>query len=463
MARQWYAQAKDDGLMRVLWHGNQEMIFVRSQQALSEILVRNSYQFEKPDFIRGFLASIIGWALLTTEGDEHKKQRRNMLPAFSFRHIKDLYPLFWNKSCESVAAMAAECRRQDPVKGCGEMEIASWSARSGLDIIGLAATGIDFGAIADGDNPLAQSYYCLNPAPSDFLLIGMRAFLPQWIVTNLPVPRIWSVNRAAKHIRQVCRELIVEKRAKQASKEDMGVDILSVAMQSGLFSDDNLVDQMMTFLSAGHETTAASLVWAIYLLSKYPHMQERLRAEIREHLPSPDAENYEITSNDIDGMQYLNAVCSEVLRTHGPVATTIRVANCDTVVEGQHIPRGTLLIIPIWAINTDPLLWGPDAAEFKPERWLSAEHGGTSKANAASGGATSNYAFMTFIHGPHSCIGGNFSKSEMACLLAAWVGRFEFTIKNKALLDERNMVVNPSVVAKPEGGLHMLVKVIDGW
>ncbi|KAJ6788126.1 hypothetical protein PWT90_09490 [Aphanocladium album] len=462
MARQWYAEAKDDSLMRVLWHGNQEMIFIRSQQALAEVFVKSSYSFEKPDFIRGFLSVLIGWALLTTEGDEHKKQRRNMLPAFSFRHIKDLYPLFWQKSCEGVTAMTTEWQNEkNDATGYASMEISSWSARSGLDIIGLASSGIDFGAIKDADNPTAKSYWKLNPSPSDFLLIGLRAFLPQWLVMRLPLPRIRTVKKAASHIRGVCRDLIREKRRRVASKQSLGLDILSVAFQSGLFSDENLVDQMMTFLSAGHETTAASLVWAIYLMSKYPAMQERLRAEIRAKLPSPDSANADITSADIDGLPYLNAVCNEVLRTYSPVAATIRVANCDTVVQNTPIPKGTLFIVPIWAINTDPLHWGPNAHEFKPERWLSPEHGGTSKVNAASGGATSNYAFMTFIHGPHSCIGGNFSRSEMACLLAAWVGRFDFRIQDESLLDERNLKVNPSVVAKPEGGLHMLVKAID--
>lgn len=450
--------------MRVLWHGNQEFIFVRSQHALAEILVKNSYQFEKPEFIRGFLSFLLGWALLTTEGNEHKKQRRNMLPAFSFRHIKDLYPLFWQKSCEGIAAMTAAYRESyQAATGQAEMEISAWSTRSGLDIIGLASTGIDFGAIKDAQNPLAQSYYCLNPSPSDFALIGLRAFIPQWTIQYLPIPRVWSIQKAAKHIRGVCADLVKDKKRRLANKEDIGVDILSVALSSGLFTDENLVDQMMTFLSAGHETTAASLVWAIYLLAKYPHMQERLRTEIREKLPSPDSPNPEITSADIDGLPYLNAVCNEVLRTHGPVATTIREATGNTTVQGQYIPRGTLLILPIWAHNTDHMLWGPDAHEFKPERWLSPELGGTSKTNAASGGATSNYAFMTFIHGPHSCIGGNFSKSEMACLLAAWIGRFSFELKDKLLLDERNLHINPSVVAKPEGGLNMLVKLVEGW
>lgn len=70
---------------------------------------------------------------------------------------------------------------------------------------------------------------------------------------------------------------------------------------------------------------------------------------------------------------------------------------------------------------------------------------------------------MTFLHGPHSCIGGAFAKSELACLLAAWIGRFSFELKDKSLLDERNIHINPSVVAKPEGGLEMLVRVVDGW
>lgn len=450
--------------MRFLWHGNQEMLVVRSQHALAEILVKKSYEFEKPEFLRGVLSVIIGWALLTTEGEEHKRQRRNMLPAFSFRHIKDLYPLFWSKACEGVAAMTTICQQKaNAMTGVADMELASWATRSGLDIIGIAAAGIDFGAVKDANNPLAQSYYHLNPSTADITLIALRAFLPQWLMEALPLPRIREVKRAAGQIRKVCQDLIQEKKTRLANKEDIGFDILSVALAGGLFSDKVLVDQMLTFFTAGHETTAASLVWAIYLLTIHPHIQERLRAEIREHLPSPDSETSSITSRDIDSLPYLNAVCNEVLRTHSPVPATARVANCNTTVQGQYIPRGTLLLIPIWAINTDRLLWGPDADEFKPERWLSPEQGGTSSSNAASGGATSNYAFMTFIHGPHSCIGGSFSKAEMACLLATWIGRFSFELQDASLMDSRNMKIPPSPVAKPEGGLHMRVRAMEGW
>jgi cytochrome P450 len=448
----------NDGLIRVMWHFNQDMVIVNSPQALSELLVTKCYNFEKPLFARKFLAFIIGWALLTLEGDEHKKQRRDMLPAFSFRHIKDLYPIFWGKSCESVRQISKACNEN----GYTEMDIAPWTARCALDIIGLAGAGVDFGSIKNPDNPLAASYDFLQPSEADMPLLGLRAFLPDFIMDNLPISKVKNSAKASAHIRGVAHGLIQEKRGLLDNKQDAGLDILTVALGGRLFSEDALVDQVMTFLSAGHETTASSLIWAMYFMAKYPDMQERLRNEIRHTLPSPDS-HAEVTSNDIDAMPYLNAVCSEVLRIHSPVAQSIRVAMNDTTLQGQFIPRDTLLLLVPWATNTDPKQWGNDAGEFKPERWLSPENGGTSANNAASGGATNNYAFMTFLHGPHSCIGGAFAKSELACLVAAWIGRFRFELKDKSLLDESKIKINPSVVAKPEGGMEMCVQVVDGW
>ncbi|KAM3459891.1 hypothetical protein MY5147_003368 [Beauveria neobassiana] len=458
MAKKWIAESPNEGLIRILWHLNQEMVIVNSPQALSELLVTKCYSFEKPLFARTFLAQIIGWGLLTVEGDEHKKQRRDMLPAFSFRHVKDLYPTFWTKSCESVREITASCDD----KGYTETDISGWTARCALDIIGLAGVGVDFGSIKNPENPLAQSYELLQPSDGDMVLLGLRAFFPDFIMNNLPLQRVRDARKASAHIRGVAHELIQEKRRLLESKQDAGLDILTVAMGGRLFSENALVDQMMTFLSAGHETTASSLIWVTYFMAKYPHMQERLRQEIRDALPSPDSDT-EVTSAVIDSMPYLNAVCSEVLRVHSPVAQSIRVATQDTTIQGQFIPKETLLGLVPWATNTDSKQWGDDAHEFNPERWLTPENGGKNATNAASGGATSNYAFMTFLHGPHSCIGGAFAKSELACLAAAWIGRFKFELKDKSLLDESNIKINPSVVAKPDGGMEMCIQVVDGW
>jgi cytochrome P450 len=92
------------------------------------------------------------------------------------------------------------------------------------------------------------------------------------------------------------------------------LDILSVALESGGFTDENLIDQLMTFLAAGHETTASAMTWATYLLAKHPEVQARLRAEIRENLPSISDTDTAVSSSDIGRLPYLSAFCNEVLR-----------------------------------------------------------------------------------------------------------------------------------------------------
>ena len=116
------------------------------------------------------------------------------------------------------------------------------------------------------------------------------------------------------------------------------------------------------------------------------------------------------------------------------------------------------MLVP-WAVNKDVTLWGADANKFNPDRWLPSE----SNSQSANGGAASNYSFLTFLHGPRSCIGQKFAQAEFACLLAAWIGRFEFEIRDERLLDERNIVIKGGVTAKPEGGLFVKTRIVEGW
>lgn len=138
---------------------------------------------------------------------------------------------------------------------------------------------------------------------------------------------------------------------------------------------------------------------------------------------------------------------------------TLRSAACDTSINGQFVPKGTTIILPPWAINTSTESWGPDALEFKPERWLDAD----GKANN-KGGAESNFSFLTFLHGPRSCIGQKFAQAEFECLLAAWVGRFETTFEEGgAFARGEDPEIKGGVTSKPRGGLWVHLKEVDGW
>jgi len=207
---------------------------VTTPKALAEVLTTKCYDFEKPEQLRWSLGRILGIGILFAEGDEHSTQRRKLMPAFSFRHIKDLYPVFWSKSRESVQAMT-KAILADPENP--PVEVGSWASRATLDMIGVAGLGRDFGAIQDPGNPLSQTYQSLfKPSRQGRILGLISLFLPGWFVDSIPVKRNHDVRGAVRVVRSVCAELIQEKKEKLARKEQTGLDILSVAIESGSFT-----------------------------------------------------------------------------------------------------------------------------------------------------------------------------------------------------------------------------------
>lgn len=247
----------NNGLIRYWLPPGQERVLVTSAKGLSEVLVTRNYDFEKPAMLKWSIGRILGNGLLFAEGDEHKRQRKNLMPAFAFRHVKDLYPVFWGKSAECVRAMTEQIRTApaEPAEGghhpdekqaaaaappppsgsSSVMEVGNWASRATLDIIGIAGLGRDFGAIRDPDNELNQTYRELfAPSKAARMLQLLNLILPGWLVYRLPVKRNGDVGVAAEKIRQVCRELVQEKAAKLREAGGLDdADVLSVATESG--------------------------------------------------------------------------------------------------------------------------------------------------------------------------------------------------------------------------------------
>ncbi|KAK4506548.1 hypothetical protein PRZ48_000280 [Zasmidium cellare] len=469
--RDWTANVPNNGLIRYsIWF--QERLLVTSPAALSEVLVTKNYDFIKPPQVRNGLGRILGVGILLAEGDEHKIQRKNLMPAFAFRHIKNIYPVFWNKGRELIDCLSTASKAQaldenqisdtdnhstETKHEPGAIDVGNWSSRATLDIIGLSGMGQDFDSLHDPTNKLSKTYQdVFNPGRTGRLLQLAGLFVPFWILRHLPIKRNHEINGAAEYIKQVCRDMIAKKHlTKEKDPSNVGNDILSIALESGGFADEELVNQMMTFLVAGHETTATAMIWALYSLCKNPEMQSKLREEIRANIPSSASD---ITASQIDECHYLQAVTSEVLRLWSPVALTLRVADKDTSIAGEHIPKGTMIILSPWATNTNKALWGDDGMEFRPERWLNAD----GKANG-KGSAESNYSFLTFLHGPRSCIGQKFAQAEFACLLACWVGRFETRFEEGSPLKEGEPQIKGGVTSKPKGGLWCKLTEVPGW
>lgn len=233
-------------------------------------------------------------------------------------------------------------------------------------------------------------------------------------------------------------------------------NILSAILSSSevSFTEDQMVEQLLTFVAAGHETTASAMSWAAFVFCKHPHIEQRLREEIWASLDSTAWEansDTTVTAAQLADLPYLQAFCNEVLRLYPPIPMTVREAVVDTTLADHVIPKGTTVIVPIWGVNASPALWGPDAADFRPERWL----------ESPSGGCKSNHAFQTFIAGPRSCIGSSFARHEFQCLVAAWVGRFETRFSKGPGWKEPTPYILGGISAKPAPGWEVELKVLE--
>jgi cytochrome P450 len=371
------------------------------------------------------------------------------MPAFAFRHVKDLYPIFWSKSQEMTDRILKTTKTEPD--GSVVIEVRDWASRATLDIIGVAGMGKDFDSLINPENELFQTYKRIFANNRGAQIVQLLlSLLPHWLAINLPLKRNDEIGNAIGTIKKVSRDLISAKRAQLQRGEKPSHDILSVALESGGFTDEDLVNQLMTFLAAGHETTASAMSWAIYCLCKHPSTQQRLRSELRSSLPALSDPTASISSTDIDRLPYLNAVLQETLRIFPPVPLTMRETATDTTIQGSFIPRGTTIVISPWAVNTSTHLWGADAREFNPDRWLGS--------HANTGGAESNYAITTFLHGPRSCIGKEFAKAEFACLVAALVGRFEVEFEE----GEWELKIQGGITARPKGGLRVRLREVGG-
>jgi cytochrome P450 len=174
-------------------------------------------------------------------------------------------------------------------------------------------------------------------------------------------------------------------------------------------ADEEMVDMLLTFLTAGHDTTAKALTWALYLMARSREWEERVLREIADVVPSGTIE-----SHHIDKLTTVSQVIKETLRLYPPAPEITRIASVDTELGDIPIKAGTIIDIPIYVIHRHRALWR-DPDRFDPNRFSLEEEAGRSR-----------YAFMPFGAGPRICIGASFALVEATVLLASFLREFSF-------------------------------------
>ncbi|MBM6594552.1 cytochrome P450 [Microvirga pudoricolor] len=400
------------------------MTVVNDPAIIRHILLDNVANYRKDDLQLRVLAPGLGRGLLTAEGDEWKLQRRTIAPLFTPRTVAGFFPAM----VESANRLVQRWQRRSE----GRVIDASLEmTRITLDVLErtIFTQGVSWDPDALG-RAITRYFDGLGRIdPLD--IFGMPAWIPR-------VGR-WRARPAIRFFDEVVGELITSRKALLASGADAPRDLLTLLLEAadpetgrGL-SDLEVRANIVTFIGAGHETTANALSWSLYLLSQ----DERARARI-EHEVDEVLGDGAFAPEHVERLVYTRAVLEEAMRLYPPAPFLSRAAIADDRIGDLLIPGGSVVTIAPYVLHRHRTLWDePDA--FRPERFLPEERGRIDR-----------FAYLPFGAGPRVCIGMSFAIQEAIVVLA--------TIVRAVRLDlDPAHVVSPMhrITLRPEGGLPM--------
>jgi cytochrome P450 len=392
-------------------------LFLYHPNEIEYVLATNSKNFVKAMSLRSnFFQRLVGNGLLTSEGEEWKRQRRLTSPAFHRHRIANYADTMVNYTNRLTSTWKS-----------GETRDAHRDMmRLTLEIVVRCLFS------ADVSNDVDQVGEILKQLVKPF---ASQATL-KWILNNrLPTPEHIRFHRLARKIDQVVYRLIAERRTNDEG--DLLAMLLAARDEDGSqMNDRQLRDEVMTLFLAGHETTALTLAWSWYLLGANPESEKTFHQELDEVLGSREP-----TMADLPRLKFTEQILKESMRLYPPAYGLGREAINDCEIGGFPVPAGTQVFAFQWATQRDARFFD-DPGAFKPDRWTEDFEAQLPK-----------YAYFPFGGGPRACIGASFAMMEMILVLAT-IGR-KFRLE---LVPEHPVETYPAMSLRPKDGVKVVVR-----
>ncbi|BAQ66208.1 cytochrome P450 [Geminocystis sp. NIES-3709] len=414
-----YNQHPDIFTATVSGLGSGSLVFVTHPQAIQQILTNDRQQFFANGQLNNILTPVVGFSsLLSLDGENHKRERKLLMPSFHGERMQ-IYSNLITEITENIFNQLKP----------GEVFIARELMQEiSLQVIVKIVFGLSEGdrfekmkelikAILDRfNNPINISFLFYDWLKKDF---GAWSPWGGFIRTRMQLDEL------------IHSEINLRRQENNTNRTDILSTLLTAVDEEGKgMSDQELRDELMLMLFAGHETTAIAMTWTLYWLHRQPDIKTKLLTEL--------SENHDRRGETIFKLPYLTAVCNETLRIH-PVAmlTFPRQVMRDTELLDQKIPKDTVLLGCIYLTHHREDLY-PEADKFIPERFLNRQY--------------SPYEFMPFGGGVRRCLGEVLALYEMKLSIAHIITKYDLKLaENKTLKPKRR-----GVVLSPEGGVKMI-------
>ncbi|KAI0731458.1 cytochrome P450 [Fomitopsis betulina] len=425
---------------------------------------------EQSSFIGETYRLLLGPGLMSSVGERHRRQRKTLNPVFSQRNLKEMLPVFYGVIHKLQGAIDAQLQNS----GAKELDVLHWTNRGALEVMGQAGLGYSFDSLQENSsNEFARALKGLFPAMQRIGFI--RTFTPLFLklgprtvrrVFAQLIARVWAPARELLTVVDTldlkAREILAVKRQSLVGEAGEGRDLMACLLKANeeaegedRLTEEEILGQVASFVLAGSDTTGITLAQILQHLAEHPDAQKKLRKEIADARGSRNEDpSFEVLAR----LPYLDAVVKETLRLNTPPTMVSRqlckdvVAPIGTPITGKDgrllkeivIPKGTMVFLGLLAVNVSPAIWGPDAGEWKPERWLAPPP--PSLVEARVPGVYSS--IMTFVGGNRTCIGLKFAELELKAMLSVLLDCFSFAPSGK------NIVWNIATVRYPTVGVE---------
>ncbi|WCJ36551.1 cytochrome P450 family 704 subfamily A polypeptide 1 [Euphorbia peplus] len=439
--------AQKHSTYRLIAPGHSE-IYTADPVNVEYILKTNFPNYGKGPYNCGIMRDLFGDGIFAVDGDKWRHQRRLASYEFSTKVLRDFSSaVFHDNASKLVSELTAGVTQI--------IDLQDMLMKSTLDSIFKVGFGVDLNSLSGTDN--FGSSFAKAFDDSNVIVYWRYVDLIWKIKRFLNVGLEASLKKNIKIINDFIYKLIRLKREQMGNEEKLDGgkgDILSRFLMESEKDPENMTDQYLrditlNFIIAGRDTSANSLTWFFYMLCKYPTLQEKAALEVREvtqvdqgrKLSSTEFSDL-LTEESLEKMQYLHAALTETLRLYPAVPVDGKSAAEDDVLpDGLRVKKGDGLNYTPYAMGRMTYIWGEDAEEFRPDRWL--ENGVFQPQSA--------FKFTAFQAGPRICLGKEFAYRQMKILAASLLFFFRF----KLVDEEKEATYRTMFTLHMDQGLHL--------
>ncbi|KAF8842051.1 cytochrome P450 [Paxillus ammoniavirescens] len=455
-----------------------DALWTADPRTLQYVFHTSSYGFAKAVIPTETIKLFAGQSILSASAHDHQRHRKVMNPAFAVAQLRTFLPVF-RRLASKLSQKWKDHLQVDSSSHI--VNIHPTLAHMTLDILGEVAFDHQFGALDGKENELTKSFHnlftdsMLHPPSWDILFKATWNYIPSFCFRFLKYLPTKEYKRFSDYQRTAVRTAKGLVNGKASDPDKGGKDILSILIQSNLkadaryrLSEEEIFSQIALLLVAGHDTTACTLAWLLYEVSRHPEDQRRVRDEIREARARAQARgDDDLIPSDYDTLAFTNAVIKESLRLHPIVPYLVRKADRDDalplstpivtksgkVIKDIPISKGQHIIASICAYNRLKSVWGEDADTWNPMRFLD------SSGERMNVGVFAN--LMTFSAGNRACIGWRFALLEMQAVLTELIETFSFELPPEGVeyIRVNAGVMLPMIKDKMEEGVQMRLKI----